>query len=242
MDDGDWNDRHPPDESGLLLCRKRAGLFVLLIAVWSLVIVARMSQIMIFNREKYLDDITRESWHRGMIPPQRGRILDSDGNPLAWSVRIFQFKWDVPADPATAGREWEAFKAVHNDPGRLKAEHIPTYAGKTLTLIPAISPKNVRALHDLCRREPAFRIVARFIRHHAGSPKLRRLLGHTTQRNGIEIGVDGLERTHDIVLRGRPGVYRVMLDPQGKWIMETWEIIQDMHAGYDVFLPPQTTR
>lgn len=241
MDDGDWNDRHPPVETELFLCRQRSRWFVIFVSVWALVIIARMSQIMIFDQEKHLADISRESWHRGMIPPQRGRILDSSGSPLAWSTREIQLQWDIPSAPTTAWREWAALTAIPGLSLRLKAENLPTLFGKTVTLIPNIPAENARVIHDLCQAEPSFTLKSRFIRHQAGPPELRRLLGHTTQRNGIEIGLNGLERTHDSVLRGRPGIYHVMLDPQGKWVMETWEIVQNMQAGYDVFLPRQMT-
>lgn len=242
MDDGDRKHGDPPEKPQLLMCRKRSRWFVRLTAVWALIIIARMSQIMLFSREKYLADISRESWHRGMIPPQRGRILDGAGTPLAWSVRIIQLQWEVPGNPTDAWREWESLTAIPEIPLRLSPEKIPSLVGTTVTVLSDISPDNARAVRQLCAREPAFKLAAAFIRHHRGSADMRRLLGHTVQRNGIEIGVDGLERTHDLALRGRPGVYRVMVDPKGKWIMETWEIVQDMQAGYDVFLPRQMTQ
>ncbi|MDT8391805.1 MAG: hypothetical protein RRC34_14990 [Lentisphaeria bacterium] len=231
----------PAADAELSLCRHRSRWFVVFAAVWALVIIARMSQIMIFDQEKHLADISRESWHRGMIPPQRGRILDSSGFPLAWSMRDIQLHWAISSEPAAAWRAWAALTAIPDLPIRLTAETLPSLFGKTVTVIPNISAENARVIHELCKAEPSFTLVSRFVRHQAGPPALRRLLGHTTQRNGIEIGLNGLERTHDSVLRGRPGMYRVMLDNQGEWIMETWELVQDMQAGYDVFLPRQTT-
>ena len=54
--------------------------------------------------------------------------------------------------------------------------------------------------------------------------------------NPMMRGVDGWEREFDERLRGRPGVFRVMLDRSGGWVTGTLEVIRKPEHGEDVRL------
>ena len=54
-------------------------------------------------------------------------------------------------------------------------------------------------------------------------------------------GVSGAEAAHDVLLRGRPGRYRVLLDRTGSWIPGTWRRLSELRPGYDVYLPIKAT-
>ena len=70
----------------------------------------------------------------------------------------------------------------------------------------------------------------------AVSASLRRRLGEIRWEGGRSVGISGLEREHDALLAGQPGLYRVLVDKRGQWVPETWQVLQPMRAGYDVHL------
>lgn len=236
------SESHCPDRGktpGLCLClsRRRALILLILSILWAGVIVLRMGQIMIVERSDLLSDIDRESWHRGMIPAQRGRILDSSGLPLAWSVRRLRLVWEVPKDTRTAQSQWDEISGINGLPVAIGGDDYRRMRGTTCVLVEDIPAAFAPEVFALCNRQDTLTMVPYFVRHRSGSRAIRRSLGHVLQRNGVEVGLDGYERVHDSLLRGRPGIFRVMVDQDGKWMMETWEKVQDMQPGYDVFLP-----
>ena len=54
--------------------------------------------------------------------------------------------------------------------------------------------------------------------------------------NPMMRGIDGWEREFDERLRGRPGIFRVMLDRSGNWVSGTLEVIRKPEHGEDVRL------
>ena len=231
-----------PDESAALaMGRRRTWRFLVLFSVWAVVIVARLFQVMVVERGRHVSDMDRSSWRHGMVPGIRGRILDADGVPLAWSERRFALLWTRPADPQEAARQWAALHEAMPLEPRWSLRTAVARAAEEVRLIDAVTPEQFARLGDVCTRHPAFRLEAYFVRQTYPAAALRRELGAVTRRNGMEIGVSGLERVHDSLLRGRPGMYRVMVNPLRAWVPETWEQLRDMTPGYDVYLPIRTT-
>ena len=231
------------DSSGLSNARKRAVIMVVLFGSWSLVITARLVQVMLTERERFLAETASERWETGMIPAIRGRLLDIDGRPLAWSSRRFALSWQVPQDAGTMRAQWQAV-APHLSMPRpadvfARASRSP---GRRVVVSPQLSPEAFAALSETVRREPAFSIQSHFVRHYRGNAELRASLGRVTVRGRMEIGMSGQELAHDSLLRGRPGLYRVQVDAAGAWIPETWEQVRDIQPGYDVYLPVRLHR
>ena len=207
-----------------------AGILLL----WIFVIAVRTVYITAAAPERFLDRVT----HRhtlNTIPAMRGRILDEDGTPLAWSTRHLALTWKVPETPQ---RVWEQLDQLrrHLDGHRLRRQSYAGHAGETITLVRNIEADVFPALAELAAGVPELRITSYFVRHYYPDPAIRRKLGSVTTVNGIQIGVNGLERTHDNLLRGRPGMYSVALDKNGRWIADTWQQLNDFSSGYDVYL------
>ena len=231
-----------PDESAALaMGRRRTWRFLVLFSVWAVVIVARLFQVMVVERGRHVSDMDRASWRHGMIPGIRGRILDADGVPLAWSDRRFALLWARPDNPQEAARQWAALHEVMPLEPRWTLRTAVAQTAEGVRLADALTPEQFARLGEICTRHPAFRLECYFVRQTYPDAALRRDLGAVTRRNGMEIGVSGLERVHDSLLRGRPGMYRVMLNPLGAWVPETWEQLRKMTPGYDVYLPIRVT-
>ncbi len=221
-------------------CHKRRALFLLFaLLLWASVILIRLSQFMVFQRTHYLDAGVEKSWRAGEIPPYRGRILDRQGEPLAWSSRSFALEYAVPSSVDLCRSDLEQALHAKLVPPTLSALHLAPLAGEHFMLAESLSPRETAAALALHRKNPRFHVRHRFIRQYHPDPAVRRLLGSVQTVDGVETGVTGLEKRHDELLRGCPGRYRVMVDRHGRWIMETWEKVMELRPGYDVYVPLQ---
>lgn len=221
----------------LCLCHQRARAAVVLAALWASLIILRLGQIMLVQRQEYLGEIASESWIKGMLPAERGRLLDATGIPLAWSVWHLKLEWEIPEDATRAEEQWRAASAIGGLAATMRGDDYLRRRGTRVSLADDIPAACVSAVRQLVRAHPAFSTQPYYTRQRHGSPALQREIGEVLQRHGVEIGISGYEKAHDGLLRGRPGIFRVMVDPHGEWLMETWEKVQEMQTGYDVFLP-----
>lgn len=213
---------------------RRTPLLLFIFGLWAIVVCVRLFQVMILDRDEYLEQITAISWQQDTIPAMRGRILDRTGRPLAWSTRHFKLEWEIP--PA---RNFYAQSKLIRDTLQLSSTVFPdAVAGETVvTLIPDIEPGEFTQASRLADTVEEVRLVSYFKRHRIDGAKLRNRLGQTVLRNGMEVGISGAELAHDSLLRGRPGLFKIMCGPEGKWLPQTWQKIRSVKPGYDVYLP-----
>lgn len=211
--------------------------------LWAVIIVLRLGQFMIVDRDRYLEAMSREALFTGVVPAGRGRILDRDGQPLAWSERVFNVHWHLPRDRVQAE---VLLERLDREPWLTAALPRPLpddCLGQRLELardLPAAQAVRLETLSDLV---PGLEVTAAFRRHVAGDPALQALIGAVDSApDGTEVGISGLERAHDDVLRGLPGSFHVMLDREGRWLPETWRKVGELRPGYDVQLPLRASR
>lgn len=214
--------------------RRRAPVLLFIFGLWAIVVCLRMFQVMILDRDEYLARMTAMSWQQDTIPAMRGRLLDRAGRPLAWSTRHFKLEWKIP--PA---RNFYAQSKLIRDTLQISRQAFPDdVAGKTvITLIPDIEPGEFSRASRLAATIEEVRLVSYFKRHRIATTKLRNRLGDTVLRDRMEVGISGAELAHDSLLRGRPGLFKIMRNPAGKWLPETWQKIRSVKPGYDVYLP-----
>ena len=217
---------------------RRETVVLILFVLWAVVLVTRLAQVMILQRPAVLQKMSRESWIQGVIPPLRGRLLDRNGIPLAWSTRHFALRWDVPADLDQLRKDWQVIR--QHSPALDSDWDVPrliAHAGSTTDLAKDLGAERILHVEPLCERVPGLTIGSYFVRHYHRNPHVRKRLGKVRTVKGIQVGISGDERRHDTLLRGCPGVYRVMVDPDGNWLNHTWKKVRDLRAGYDVYLP-----
>lgn len=171
----------------------------------------------------------------GLLPAIRGRILSANGTVLAWSTRHLGLFWNVPDTISKIKKDWAEICTFSGIKYTWVNEAFG-HAGKQVRIIADIKPDDFQAISALTHSSPRFEIDNYFIRHRHKAPGLQAKLGYVRELNGIEIGISGLERKHDNVLRGRPGLYSVMLDSNDNWIERTWTCEQKLTPGYDVYL------
>lgn len=215
----------------------RATLVLVAFLLWGALIVGRLAQFTIVQRDGFLAQMAREAVVERTIPAVRGRILDRDGRLLAWSTRHFALRWRVPRDPARARSDLVRIHA------RLPA--IPNWhegavvhcVGQEIMLTAELTVAECSVALVLGREVPGLRLKSYFQRHRCSTPGIGELLGKVRIVDGVEIGISGAEKAHDALLRGRSAKYRVLRDKRGRWVPETWQTVHDMRPGCDVHLP-----
>lgn len=220
---------------------RRIILLLFLFVLWAVVIVARLAQSMILRRPLTLAAMVRESVQEGVTPALRGRLLDRDGRPLAWSTRHVALVWEVPPDAAVAAARFEEIRRRCGVLALVPATEALGGLGRLVTLARDVPPEDMPRVDTLCRALPGLRLESYFVRHVHPQTTRRVALGTVMLIDGIEVGVSGAEKSHDSLLRGRSGAYRVMRDPSGEWIPESWQQLRATQPGHDVHLPVRLT-
>ncbi len=219
----------------------RLSILLFIFCLWGILIVLRLAQFMIFDRGRYLEAMQRDAVFEGVVPAARGRILDRDQRLLAWSDRVFAVHWHLPRSAAEAGT---LLALLDTEPWLTAALPHPlpaTSLGQRLELARDLPVERAIRLETLTDQVPGLEISAGFRRHLAPEPGWREYLGRVAHGiDGSEVGLSGIEREFDDILRGQPGTFRVMLDKDGRWLPETWQKVGELRPGLDVQLPLRT--
>ena len=145
------------------------------------------------------------------IPGCRGKILDRQGNILAWTERQMELVWHVPQNYSEAEFEWSELIRFHSfAPSLPHITRLTDYLGQDITL---------------CTNQPfstpeiwnAIQLVAEHLECHAtfkrclSNPDLKQMIGETVvnPETNIEEGVSGLELEYDRQLRA--GLFEIQL-------------------------------
>ena len=219
----------------------RLTVLLFILCLWGVLILLRLAQFMILDRDRYLEAMQREAVFEGVVPAARGRILDRDSRVLAWSDRVFAVHWRVPRDAAQAITLLALLDAQPWLTATLPRPLPPTALGTRLELAQDLPAERAVRLETLADQVPGLEITSGFRRHLAPEPGWREYIGRVAQgADGSEVGLSGAEREYDDILRGLPGAFHVMLDKDGRWLPETWRKVGDLRPGLDVQLPLRT--
>jgi len=221
----------------------RARVLTLLFGVVAVVLISRASLYAVFRRGELLNEMRHQCLCVYRVPAARGRILDAAGVPLAWSVRRYDLCWDAPQSADIRKADLKAFRQAFPRALRTRAQASFDAAGRYV-LLPRLQGKDLETAYELCRSHPRFHVRTTFERRVRPGldPTLRQRLGRVVVVAGQEHGLDGEERRFDDILRGKPGVFTVAIDKYGRWIPQTWQKLQEMQPGYDVYLPVRIGR
>lgn len=166
---------------------------------------------------RYLREIT--------VLPQRGQILDRNGQVLAVSTPV-ESLWAEPGVFCAAGDSWKSMPDILElDPGDLKAACERRKGGDFMYVkrrIPPAVAKEVMALNI-----PGLERQREYRRYYPDGPVGAHLVGFT---DVDDTGQEGLESRFDRHLAGVPGRKRVLKDVAGHYV-ESVESIQQVRHG-----------
>jgi len=202
------------------------------------VLIGRMAWLSIFESEKYALASEENRVSLRLIAPRRGWIVDAAGEALAgnrpaYSVEIVpSLAGDLDAALERIGRilplDAEARRRIHAD-----ASGRP--ASAPLAIAEDIGWEAFAALNLELAGQPGLQPVRSYVRHYPDGEAFGHLLGYVgrataeqfrTSKNplylvpGFRVGKDGVERSKEDALRGRPGAQQVEITARGKIVRD----------------------
>ncbi len=209
--------------------RRLVACSVLILVVFGALAV-RVAQLQVLSGNRYKDLALRQTTHTVPLPAQRGTIFDRDGRDLALSIELTS----VYADPQDV-----------IDPIAYAGQLAPILGVSEQTLEERLNAKDyefqylarrvndatvarVRAL-DL----PGVGFVPEQARQYPAGALGGSLIGEV---GGEGVGLSGLEKLYENVLRGRDGEVVVERDQEGQEIPNTASHQRDARRGRDIVL------
>lgn len=181
------------------------------------------------DREKILakgEKIAR-IWRR--LPAKRGSILDKNGKVLVWSELYCDLHYNNSGEYELSEDEQHALIELF---GKLDFSVPPS-----TPLRRHLRPDELIALESLLQKGAPLRIVTRQERLVCNSEAVRFLAGKVELRDGVQCGVSGWELQNELLLRGIPGRYSVLLDRFGNYMPKSFKLGAPPSDGRDLHLP-----
>ena len=211
--------------------KKRATLLMAGAVIWALIAANYLFYFSYLNRTKYIDAGYKLAMRQGYYSAGRGRILDKNGIPLAWSERFFDLFLLKPP-------ELPKFQKMLDT----KLRHIFKDIKPCASALPFsviyynIPPDEIPRLERIIHEFPDLKIIPRTERVVVDHPEVKKLIGKVEMRDGLLYGINGIELQFDQTLTGQLGTYTVMLDRHKNFINGTWHLVKKAKPGEDITL------
>jgi cell division protein FtsI (penicillin-binding protein 3) len=214
----------------LAICRMRVFLLIALMALASVVLVARAVKLQVMDTEFLQEEGEARYLREVEIPTMRGRIIDRNGQPLAVSTPV-ESVWAHPGDLLQAADRIPLLAGVlGEDPDDIQRRLTQRADRQFVWIIRRIRPAladKVRAL-DI----PGVFLQREYRRFYPTAEVSAQVVGIT---NIDEVGQEGLELAYDSWLTGRAGLKRVIQDNKRR-VVEDVELIREAEPGRDLRL------
>lgn len=210
----------------------KASVITALFVLVGIILLAKMAQLQLFST-KYRDQAQRTALSKKKIYPARGLIYDRNGNLLVVNNTIYDLEViynNLDPDMDTAlFCDLLDIDVLDFEARVAKDWRSPRYSKSVaFTFMSRIKPDIYSQLQEHLFRFPGFYTVTRNIRGypHQSAAHVLGYLGEVDQevidesggvyKPGDYIGVSGLERTYEAMLRGSPGVTYILKDNIGR--------------------------
>lgn len=199
---------------------------------------ARMAYLSLFEGEKYRLASEDNRVSLRLIPPRRGWIVDRSGLPLAANAPDYGLEL-IPEQvrdlEATLRAIMRVLPLTLEDLARIRFDVARRPGAMPVAVASGLAWQQFAALNVRLHDLPGVVPVQSFARVYAGGSAFAHLLGYvgtptpeqySRDRDpllvfpGFKLGKDGIERTQDALLRGKPGARRVEVNARGKIIRE----------------------
>ncbi|VEG90544.1 peptidoglycan D,D-transpeptidase FtsI family protein [Legionella spiritensis] len=194
------------------------------------VLVWRITDLTVLNRQFLKGQGDARSLRVIDIPAYRGMITDRQGTPLAVSTPV-QSLWVNPKDFAPDDRQsMQLSQLLHIKPNVLREKIRQGQSREFLYLQRQLSPDIARKIEQL--KIPGLNFQQEFKRFYPETESTAQLLGFT---NIDDEGIEGLELAYQDWLMGVPGKKRVLKDRTGR-VIEELDILKEPRPGKDLVL------
>lgn len=216
----------------------RSKILFLLFVVWSAILIYRLFELSVIQREKSLVEGRKLTCRKAVIPASRGKFFDRNGVQLAWTERCYDLV--VKGDGGFKGKKRERALQMLEE---IVSEDITTRGNVSDDdttggiIIRNLSPETMDKIRVSMNGVASFIMKPRLERRYVDYSEVRKLLGDVRKtENGGMTGLSGLEKENDAALSGTNGEYSVMIDRSGNIIRGTLNIDKEMLPGEDVYI------
>lgn len=214
---------------------RRLNIILSGFAVLTLVIIARIIYLATAHAERR-EQLRMQSRldEELIIPGCRGKLCTADGQLIAWTRRMFSIEWQVPPTYDQAEIDW-----YHLASQNILKDSLPPLDELDIHLGQTVPLKLHFDYNDVDAWDAVMSFYPSLIPHIFFKREQNHLLGLSSQeigttqinaKNGIEIGISGLEQSYDEQLRASFLRCRYLSKRQ-RFIMDNLEV-----NGHDVIL------
>lgn len=203
-----------------------------------LLLAGRMAWISVAENEKYSLLSESNRVNLTLIPPRRGWIVDRTGKPLAKNRT--DFRVDIIPDrlrneDAVIGTLEQLLSLAPEEVDRIKDELSKAAGFQPVQVSDKLSYEQYAAVSVRLPDLPGVAPAQGYSRDYPAGPSVGHLLGYVGVASakdyeerkdpllitpGYKVGKDGLERSFDLQLTGKPGAKRVEVTARGKVVRE----------------------
>jgi cell division protein FtsI/penicillin-binding protein 2 len=210
---------------------KRMRILCVLLLLWSLAIVFKITLLITVQRDKILLEGEKFAGVEGVLPAARGAIIDTCGKRLAWS----EFKYDL----VYSGRKDSTITPQNFKKLTDLFPEMQKYSADILSLQDPVradlSAEELAAVESLVKTSGGeFQVRMSEVRRCVDDPEVRKLVGVCEVRDGRLTAVSGYELMYDKTLAGTDGAFRIRRDRLRRWIPSSWQLVKAPHPGSDV--------
>lgn len=214
--------------------RFRAAVLLTFFVFWAAIAAVTLYRRTVTESVKLAERSEFFARKEGVLPAARGRILDANGIPLAWTELHFSLHLHKTSNGVS--NELKVFLQ-----SRFNVKEIPGFAPeeKSLLLLDDVSAasKELTDLLSIPEKYPQLEIRTRHKRIRVDYPQVVALLGECKEdESGIPHGISGWEKEFESRLCGKAGTFSVLLDRNGKWMPGTVKMLSMPVSGEDVKL------
>lgn len=186
----------------------RLGIVFFLITLCWVAVLARFAQVQVVHGEKYNSLVVRQCWGENRIPARRGAILDRNGKTLAFDVQSQSF-YTYAADRNYLRKLGRRISRITGERGL--TQRLLSRPGEFNYLARTVTPEAAEKITALQMDSVYSRPL--YLRVYPYGEVARDLLGEI---NVDKIGISGMERVYEDLLKPEPGVARFQRDGWGK--------------------------
>jgi len=186
----------------------RLGIIFTLISLCWIAVLARFAQVQVVQGEKYDSLVVRQCWGENKIPARRGALLDRTDNKLAFDVQSQSF-YTYAADPDYIRKLGHRVSRITGERGLTR--RLLSRPWEFNFLARSVSPETAERINALAM--DSIYSKPRYLRVYPYGDVAKDLLGET---NVDKIGISGMEKVYEDMLRAEPGVARFQRDGWGK--------------------------
>lgn len=216
--------------------QRRLALFVATVLVVVAAVGARLADVQVVGRDRYVAYGVGQRDGSRTIPAGRGAVYDRNGQPFALSVVRFDVVVDPQAvtDPSVTARQLSRLLDVPTSEVRRKLA-----ADNRYQVLARRVPQDVAdRVRDADVRGISFE--EHYVRDHPSGELAASVVGRTVADGGVtedgRQGISGIEVGYDAELTGTPGTRYYERDPAGNTIAGGQEHVEPARPGTDLYL------